>query len=92
MGNPHPARSTACGKYAYGDKRAAQSAANHRMHDHRSKRGKVKQLRAYCCADCGQWHLSHNRDSTAPAARAQRRHPHGWKPRNPISTEPTVYE
>lgn len=47
-----------CGKLRYADKKAALTAANYRAHDHQNKRGKVKQLRAYCCPDCAGWHLS----------------------------------
>lgn len=61
MGTPSQFRS-ACGKLRYADKRSAVTAANYRRRDHHHKRGKTKHLRAYCCPDCGGWHLSSRPD------------------------------
>lgn len=52
---------TPCGKTQYTDKKAALSAINFRQrrnNGQRSRRGKVKSLRAYCCPQCQAWHIT----------------------------------
>jgi hypothetical protein len=50
---------SACRKFVYADKRAAQSQANARTTGrHRIRRHRTNRLRIYYCAACNGWHLT----------------------------------
>lgn len=53
-----------CGKRGYETKKDALTVRNLRTRGRgrRGKRhGRPEFLRAYCCPDCGLWHLTHKR-------------------------------